>query len=730
MRDLLKHPLHTAAVVMAALCLAGCGREEDELERELGFDKFVPKYNAYIKDWLKKEHARVGAEIKSAETRLGGTEGKAKTDLQDTLGDLKRELERIEFRQSIGDYFAFRKEDELPQGLVWQDGMDQPEIGDPRAVKGGVFRFFMTQFPATVRPFGKESNNSFRGYLYDELEIGLVGLHPKTMKVIPGTARRWAVSGDGRTVYYELDPDARYNDGHAIPAKDYMVSIYLRVSDNVAAPYEKQYYREQIAQVSLYGEKYISVSLPESKPLMPFFANLAPAASHFYADYAADYVDYYQWKVPPHTGAYFVRDNDIVKGVSVTLTRDKDWWAKDKKYYKHRYNADKIVYTTIRDISKAFELFRAGQLDVFGLTQPDYWYEKSEIKPVFDGYISRYKFYTQYPRVPRGAYLNVYRPILNNLDARKGICYALHWQKVIDVVFRGDYERLQQFSEGYGDLTNPRVKARAFSVSKAREHFAAAGFTEEGSDGILRKPSGERLAVNMSYPNVAYYPRVVAILKEEAKKAGMEIRADGQEATVFYKTVMQKEHDMVIWGWGAQPPFPRYYQSFYSKNAYDSQGKPKPQTNNINSYADDEMDKLCKAVRYARTVEEVKTNAWKVQEIIHDEALFSPGWVTRFVRLGAWRWIRWPDTKETPFNVPVISEPMESYVYWIDQDAKRETEAAMRGNRKFPEVQKVIDVYQNGIPKSRPAPAASGDPDAEPSETEEAGSGQKGGDNG
>ena len=94
-------------------------------------------------------------------------------------------------------------------------------------------------------------------------------------------------------------------------------------------------------------------------------------------------MDRYQWKVAPTTGAYFVKDKDIVKGVSITLTRDKNWWAKDKKYYKYRFNPDEMVYTTIRDESKAFELFRAGQLDVFHLTRPKLWYEKSEIEPVF-----------------------------------------------------------------------------------------------------------------------------------------------------------------------------------------------------------------------------------------------------------------------------------------------------------------------------------------------------------
>lgn len=689
--------------VMTLGLFCGCGEKNEEVERGLGFDEFVPVYNAYVDKWLAGEQARVQKDLDELSAKISNTEGKQKQDYQETYEDVQREMKRVKFRQSLGGYFAFKSEDDLPGGLQWQDGANEPEIGDPRATKGGAFNFYTLEFPPTVRQFGPEANNSFRSEIYDNLEVALIGLHPITMKVIPGTARRWAVSEDGHTVYYELDPDARYNDGHKIPVKDYMVSVYLRVSDNVSAPFQKQYYREQIAQIASYGEKYLSVTLPEPKPLMPYFGALAPAPSHFFKDYGPDFVDRYQWKVAPHTGAYYVKDEDIVKGVSITLTRDKDWWAKDKKYYRHRFNPDNLVFTTIRDESKAFELFRAGQIDAFGLTRPRYWYEKSEIQPVFDGYIERYKFYNQFPRGPRGAYMNLARPMFKDINFRKGVDHALNWQKVIDVIFRGDYARLQQFSMGFGEMTNPDIRARQFSVVKAREYFKQAGYTEEGSDGILRKPSGERLAVTLSYARVAYYPRLVSVLKEEAKKVGMDLVDDGLESTVFYKKVMKKEHDMCIWSWGSTPPFPRYYQSFFSKNAFDASGKAKPQTNNINSYSNPEMDKLCKGVRYARTVEEVKENSWKVQQMIHDEAVFSPGWMTNFVRLGSWRWVRWPETKDTPFCVPVVYNPFEAYVLWIDEDRKAETKKAMRVGKVFPEVQRVIDYYEKGIPQQQKA---------------------------
>jgi len=238
-------------------------------------------------------------------------------------------------------------------------------------------------------------------------------------------------------------------------------------------------------------------------------------------------------------------------------------------------------------------------------------------------------------------------------------------------------------------------------VTRAREYFNQAGYSEEGSDGILRKPSGEKLSVVLSFGNSPTASKLCSLLKEEAKKAGIDLVLDGQENTVFYKTVMKKEHDMAFWGWGSRPPFPSYYQFFYSKNAFDEKGKPKPQTNNINSYANEQMDVYAKAVRNAKTLEEIKQNAWAAQQLIHDEGFFSPGYSTDYVRLGTWRWVRWPDTEDTPFNVPIVREPFESYVLWIDQERKEETEKAMRSGDLFSEVYKVIDVFKDGIPQQQ-----------------------------
>ena len=61
----------------------------------------------------------------------------------------------------------------------------------------------------------------------------------------------------------------------------------------------------------------------------------------------------------------------------------------------------------------------------------------------------------------------------------------------------------------------------------------------------------------------------------------------------------------------------------------------------------------------------------------------------------------WPETEDTPFNVPVVREPFESYVLWIDPQRKEETEKAMRSGKVFSEVYRVIDVFKDGIPQQQ-----------------------------
>ena len=585
----------------------------------------------------------------------------------------------------------------MPADLVWEDGMEEPDIGDPAAQKGGRFRYFWTSFPPTVRQFGSESNNGTRGDMYDLIETYLVDLHPVTQKIMPGVAQEWAISQDGRTTYFRLHPEAKFNDGHPIEAEDVLTYARLRLADQVVSTFFKQYLREQRAQFTTYGSRVVGITLPEAKPRkwMAYECGaLSPAATHFYDEFGPDFEERYQWVVPPTTAPYKLLPENLVKGQSITLTRVDDWWLKDKKFYRYRFNADELEYRVVRTPRKAWELFRAGELDYFPITQPDYYYERSEMPVVFDGYVERSTWYNQYPRIPWGFYFNTAEPPLDNKMVRRGLAYASNWQRVIDDIFRGDYSRLSGFGAGYGEITNPDVQARPFSIQKAREAFAEAGYTKENKEGILVNEEGQTLDVAITFTSVPERTRMMVILREEAKKAGVNFILDGRDRTAAYKKTISKEHQAMFSAWQFIPPSPSFYEYFHSRNAFDEKGNRKANTNNVFSYADERMDQLTENYRNAKTIEELVRNGHEIQKIVAEEDLFIPGFTNEFLRVANWRWVRWPDVPETRFSPPLAYIPMEGYCYWIDTEMKEETLKAKLQGKTFPEVERVVDDYR------------------------------------
>ena len=590
------------------------------------------------------------------------------------------------------EFFSFSSIESLPNNLKWQTNWNDPDIGSPQAKKGGKLHTFFPglSFPPTIRSLGKEANNSFRGDHWDNIEMSLVGMHPETGNLIPGLAKAWFVAEDKKTVYFLIDEKAVWSDGKPVSPDDFFMTFYIALSPYLSEPWYRNYYSKQFSNITKYSNRIFSITLAKPKPLAPFFAGIRPYAKHFYQEFGPDFEARYNWRVRPTTGAYIIGEDDMIKGRSITLHRVKNWWAKDRKYTRNLYNADKIVYNVVRDSQKIFQLFKKGKIDVMSLNLPDYWYEKTEIPEVFKGYIEKKTFYYQSPLVPFGIYLNHHKTLFSDKRIRMGIQHAIHWQKVIDFDMRGDVRRLHIYADGYGKFSNNTIRTRTFNPQKAREYFASAGFNSSREDGVLIR-NNQPLSFSITYTKSSFLDQILQRLKEEALLAGVEIRLDGLDGVASYKKVMQKQHDSTLWGWNVNLPYPRYYGSFHSQGAYETEKKiPRPMTNNISTYTDSELDDLALTIRNAVSEKEIEKSAWRIEEILHRDAVWIPGYVRDYYRVGHWRWVKWPEN----FNVKVERYPVESYVYWIDEKIKKETIKAIEEKREFPEVNRVYSQHK------------------------------------
>jgi microcin C transport system substrate-binding protein len=639
-------------------------------------DAFWAYFNQKHLDGLQQQ-------LQSLTQQLADTEPdtEARAQLQESIADTQKKLAQPEF-------FSFATPADLPTDLDWQDGLSEPEIGDPKAQKGGTFTSYMLSFPPTIRVLGENSNNFFRGYQYDDIEMGLTSLHPETGNVIPALAKQWAVSADSRTVYFRLHPDATYSDGVPVVADDWFNTFYQQLSEYPQNPFGNQWYSTQYTNITRYDDHTLSITLAEAKALAPYWANISPSPRHFYEEFGPDFESRYQWRPRPTTGAYQILPEDIKFGRSITLTRVKDWWAGDKPFTRHRFNPDRLIYRVVRLPEKALELFLQGSIDSFQVSVPDHWYERLETPQVHHGYIHKVKFYNLWSSSSAGLYLNLAQPPLDNKDVRIGICHAMNYQKVIDFDLRGDYRRLNAYSEGYPLLGTPPITAREFSPDKARAHFAKAGYTTAGRDGVLMNDAKQRLSVTISHRKSPVVDKYMQRLREEAIKCGLEVKLESMDGSAFFQKASQKQHQMASVAFGSSPPFPDHYQHFHGKDAFMEDGKtPRPNTNNLNSFSDPRMDELCEAQRRATTVEEYRRTVFEADQIVHDEAIWVPAFEQNFYWVAHWRWIKWPPD----FNVAVSQDPYQNHVLWIDEAAKEETKDAMRNGITFEEVDRVYD---------------------------------------
>ena len=653
-----------------------------------GFAGFPERWNAKVRDYVEARLHETRQECEAALLQcLTSAPGSVKQQTSRTrFQNAWRNLVALSSRKGQGDYLVFLRENQLPEDLEWHDGQDQPELGSPKAEKGGTLRLAIQRsFPSTFRVFGPNSNNAFRRYLYDDIDLPLIRLHPGTGKLIPGTADRWAVSRDGRTVYFHIDDNARFSDGSRLTTRDFITSLFVRTSPHAAEPFYNDYYMGQFSRIAVYGNQYLAVTLASARPYAPFYASLPPSCTSFYAEFGPDYPTRYLWRVAPTTGGYTVNPYGVVMGRQVSLVRVPNWWAAERRYTRYSCNVDHIVYQFVSENTKMRELFRLGELDVFNAREADIWYEGLEIEPVHRGLIQRVHFSNIWPRNCFGFHLNCSQPPFNDKTMRRGFHYALNVQQVLDTVFRGDYSRLGAYFSGFGQYTDETIKALPYSPAKARECFARAGYTEEGPDGILCKPDGTRLQVVMSSRIDPLYSNCMNILREEAARCGLDLRMEQSDDTVLYARVKAKKYQAAIFSWGFSPPLPDPAPFFDSSYAYNPDGTPMTGTTNITATSSPMLDRAILACKAAATEGEAVAAHHHVQQLIANTLAWVPGWTTSYWRFAQWRWVRWPDEPECRFCPPRYYDPLDSHLYWIDEKMKEETLRVRSSGESFPE---------------------------------------------
>lgn len=573
---------------------------------------------------------------------------------------------------------------EVPDDIDWLTNDTDPVFSSDNARKGGTLHTSILSFPLTFRTVGPDANSSFRGAILGN-QFALIGIHPNTLSIIPEIATHWAFGKDKKTMYFKLNRAAKWSDGEPVTARDFVYTLDFMRSKDIVAPWYNDYYTKEIEKVVVYDDWTLAVVATKAQPDLHLKIGINPTPRHFYGELDRDFVRNYNWKIVPNTGPY--RMSSFQKGKHLIFSRKKDWWGKDLRFYRNRFNVDKVKYTVVKDLNLLWEHFKKAKIDVFGVTMPKYWHVKTTI-PIFErGYAQKIWFFNDTQQSASGMWLNQDREIFKTRDIRYAFAHAMNIRRVIEKVLRNDYFRLEHGYMGYGEYSNNGIRARRFDLDKVDHYMNQAGW-HRGGDGIWIKGSA-RFSVEVTYSSDDHTPRLV-VLKEEAKKAGVELKLRRLDQSADYKMVFEKKHDVAWMGWSTSLR-PRFWEHYHSINAH------KPQTNNITNTDDPILDEFIDTYRNSLEQEERIALAHRIQEKIHDVGSFVPTFMVPYVREAFWRWLRLPEIPGTKRSGGLFI-PFDSTrggLFWFDKERYDETKAAMKKKRFFPPVTIIDDTYKN-----------------------------------
>lgn len=570
---------------------------------------------------------------------------------------------------------------DLPTDLNWISNSDQPIFADENAKQGGTYRLHLSSFPLTMRTVGPDSNGSFRAFIMDG-NPSLLQMHPNTRQYLPALAKQWAFGHDQKTIYFKLDESARWTDGKPVTSEDFRFVFDYMKNDNTRAPWYKDFYTNKVASITIFDKNTFALhsadALANDELLMRL--NILPKPAHFYPKgITKDFIKRYNWKAEPVTGPYKV--SKIKKGKFVKLSKVDNWWGYGNKYYQHRYNVDNILLKVIRDSDISIKYFEKGELDAYYMVFPSIWHDKAKGELYDRGFIEKEWFFNESPQGAAGVWLNLAADKMSNQNLRRGIAHSLNIPKMIDIALRGDYSHQQGFGSGFGEYDNTQVKAKAFDLELADQYFDMAGYSSQDKDGIRLNSNGDRLSITLTYLSKMHSPRVI-VLKEEARKAGLEIELKLVDGATGFKSLLEKKHQAAFLGMGA-PQLPVYWQYFHSSNA-------KPQTNNFTNYSNPEMDKLIEAYDSEFDISKKSALSRQIQQQISDCDCVIPTYSVPFSRAAHWRYVKLPKSVGTALSRDILdAKSMEYGLFWIDLEEKKATKKALKSGQSFPPVTRI-----------------------------------------
>ena len=486
-----------------------------------------------------------------------------------------------------------------------------------QAYKERNFHYGIGAEARTVDP--AQNTDSTGTKIIVQLFEGLVEYHHKTNEVIPGVAKSWDISKDGKTYTFHLRDNAKWSNGDAVTANDFVYSWERVLNPLMASEYAPLIYVIKNAQKYNQGKikdfAQVGVKAKDDHTLV---VDLEYPAAYFLN------ILQYSLTRPVHKatiekfGDKYDRDNTWTRAENIVSNGPfmmTEWTI--NKYIKIKKNPNywdakniwlngAILYP-VDNVQNEERMFRSGALHVTNDTIvnkiPVYQKEHPELI-VIEPYLSVY-YYS----------LNNKRKPLNDKRVRKALALAINRHDLVKYVTKaGQQPAYNMVPPGTGGYTSKQTFKE--DVAEAKRLLAEAGF-----------PNGEGFPtdLNLMYNTSENHKSTAEAIQQMWKKnLNIQIQLANQDWKVFIDTRNKHNFDIARDGWIGDFNDPLTF--------VDLQASYNPQ--NHSAFNSKTYDDLVTKARYSTDQNERFAAFDQLEAILKDEMPVIPlyFYTTKFLR--------------------------------------------------------------------------------------------------
>ena len=310
-------------------------------------------------------------------------------------------------------------------------------------------------------------------------------------------------------------------------------------------------------------------------------------------------------RIPVGSGPYKFERWDA--GREIVLARNDEYWG-PKAYL------DKIVIRIIPDYTTALTALKAGEIDLNPRLLPIQHAQQTG-DAAFDQHFVKTVYAT-----PGYNYIgwNTQRVFFKDRRVRQALTMLVNRQQILDTVRFGLGKiGVSSFVPNSPDF-NPNIRPLPYDPKKAQELLDEAGWKDSNHDGI-RDKDGTAFRFEFLLPSGSTSSAgLAAIVKEDFRKAGIDMTMRTLEPAVFFENLREHKFDAAVAGWSAdliQDP----YQLWHSSSAANG-------GSNFVSFANAEADRIMEQARLEFDSGKRKQLYWRLQEILHEEQPYTFLW--------------------------------------------------------------------------------------------------------